>query len=107
MAPGAPGGDHLSPDRILARVRAVPAGFVAAYSDIVPGAPRHAGRVLADCQDPSVPWHRIVRADGSLAKGERQRKRLVAEGVPFRGALVEMDVARLSAEAVDDLSRSR
>jgi alkylated DNA nucleotide flippase Atl1 len=63
--------------------------------------------VLADCQDPSLPWHRIVRADGSLAKGERQRKLLVAEGVPFRGARVRMEVARLSAEALDDLSRSR
>ena len=107
MAPGAPGGNQLNADRVLARVRAVPDGFVAAYSDICPGAPRHAGRVLADCQDPSLPWHRIVRADGSLAKGERQRKLLVAEGVPFRGARVEMGVARLSAEALDDLSRSR
>ena len=32
-----------------------------------------------------MPWHRIVRADGSLAKGARQRALLEAEGVPFRG----------------------
>jgi alkylated DNA nucleotide flippase Atl1 len=106
VASSSPGGNHLSED-LLARVRAVPLGFVAAYSDICPGAPRHAGRVLASCQDPSLPWHRIVRADGSLAKGERQRKLLLAEGVPFRGSRVEMDVARVSAEALDDLSRSR
>jgi alkylated DNA nucleotide flippase Atl1 len=85
----------------------VPEGFVAAYSDICPGAPRHAGRVLADCQDPSLPWHRIVRADGSLAKGERQRKLLVAEGVPFRGAREDKDVDRVTAEALDDLSPTR
>ena len=30
-----------------------------------------------------MPWHRIVRADGSLAKGARQRALLEAEGVPF------------------------
>jgi methylated-DNA-protein-cysteine methyltransferase-like protein len=42
-----------------------------------------------------VPWHRIVRADGSLAKGARQRALLDAEGVPFRGERVEMRVARL------------
>jgi alkylated DNA nucleotide flippase Atl1 len=42
-----------------------------------------------------VPWHRIVRADGSLAKGDRQRRLLVAEGVPFRGERVDMQVARL------------
>jgi alkylated DNA nucleotide flippase Atl1 len=42
-----------------------------------------------------MPWHRIVRADGSLAKGDRQRRLLEAEGVPFRGDRVAMDVARL------------
>jgi hypothetical protein len=36
-----------------------------------------------------------VRADGSLAKGERQRALLEAEGVPFRGRRVDMAVARL------------
>ncbi len=41
-----------------------------------------------------MPWHRIVRADGSLAKGERQRRLLEAEGVPFRGDRVDMRVAR-------------
>jgi methylated-DNA-protein-cysteine methyltransferase-like protein len=85
----------------------VPEGFVAAYGDLCPGAPRHAGRVLANCQDASLPWFRIVRADGSLAKGERQRKLLMAEGVPFKGTRVDMGVARVSAEALDHLSRSR
>jgi methylated-DNA-protein-cysteine methyltransferase-like protein len=82
-------------DRILARVRDTPSGFVRSYGDVSPGAPRVAGAVLAHCTDPSVPWHRIVRADGSLAQGERQRALLEAEGVPFRGARVDMRVARL------------
>ncbi len=81
--------------RILARVRATPPGFVRSYGDISPGAPRVAGAVLAGCSDASVPWHRIVRADGSLAQGERQRALLEAEGVPFRGARVDMRAARL------------
>ena len=34
---------------ILARARAVPEGFVAAYGDLSPGAPRMAGAVLAAC----------------------------------------------------------
>jgi alkylated DNA nucleotide flippase Atl1 len=46
--------------------------------------------VLSKCEDPTVPWQRIVRADGSLAKGERQRRLLDAEGVPFRGARVDL-----------------
>jgi methylated-DNA-protein-cysteine methyltransferase related protein len=36
-----------------------------------------------------------VRADGSLARGARQRALLEAEGVPFRGERVDMREARL------------
>jgi methylated-DNA-protein-cysteine methyltransferase-like protein len=82
-------------ERVLARIRDTPPGFVRAYGDVSPGAPRFAGSVLAACEDPDVPWHRIVRADGSLAKGERQRRLLDAEGVPFRGERVDMRTARL------------
>jgi alkylated DNA nucleotide flippase Atl1 len=53
-----------------------------------------AGAVLHACADPSVPWYRIVRADGSLAKGDNQRRLLEAEGVPFRGERVDMRAAR-------------
>jgi methylated-DNA-protein-cysteine methyltransferase-like protein len=82
-------------DQILARVRSTPAGFVRTYGDVSPGAPRLAGAVLHKCGDRTVPWHRIVRADGSLAKGERQRALLEAEGVPFRGDRVDLRTARL------------
>jgi methylated-DNA-protein-cysteine methyltransferase related protein len=81
--------------QILARVRATPEGYVRTYGDVSPGAPRVAGAVLHACADPSVPWHRIVRADGSLAKGRRQRRLLEREGVPFAGERVDMRVARL------------
>lgn len=80
---------------MLARARDIPEGFVRAYSDLDPGAPRFAGAVLAACEDPRIPWHRVVRADGSLAKGARQRRLLDAEGVPFRGDRVDLAVARL------------
>jgi alkylated DNA nucleotide flippase Atl1 len=85
----------VTADEVLARIRATPEGFVRAYGDVSPGAPRFAGSVLSDCEDPDVPWHRIVRADGSLAKGRRQRALLEAEGVPFRGDRVDMRIARL------------
>lgn len=65
------------------------------YGDVSPGAPRLTGAVLSACDDPDLPWHRIVRADGSLAKGARQRALLEAEGVPFRGERVDMRQARL------------
>ena len=79
-------------------MRSIPAGRVATYGDVSPGAPRFAGTVLHANDDPDVPWHRVVRADGSLAKGARQRERLEAEGVPFHPAhpdRVDMRVARL------------
>lgn len=65
------------------------------YGDVSPGAPRVAGAVLHDCDDPTLPWHRIVRADGSLTQGARQRALLEAEGVPFRGERVDMRRVRL------------
>jgi alkylated DNA nucleotide flippase Atl1 len=71
----------------------VPRGRVTTYGDLSPGAPRYAGAVLYACDDPAVPWQRIVRADGSLAKGSRQRRLLEAEGVPFRGERVDMGAA--------------
>lgn len=82
---------------ILARVRAIPAGFVRTYGDINPDAPRLVGRVLATTHD-RLPWHRVVRADGSLAKGKRQRELLLEEGVPMRGDRVDLRVARLPLE---------
>ena len=81
--------------QILARVRSTPAGFVRTYGDVSPGAPRMAGAALHACDDASVPWHRIVRADGSLAKGDHQRALLECEGVPFRGIRVDMRAAHL------------
>jgi alkylated DNA nucleotide flippase Atl1 len=75
-------------------VRAIPEGFVAAYGDVSPGAPRAAGGALSRADDPSLPWWRVVRADGTLAKGTRQRTRLEAEGVPFRVTRVDMGIAR-------------
>ncbi len=92
-------------ERILQRARAVPEGFVSTYGDLWPAAPRLAGHALATCEDPTVPWQRIVHADGSVAKGERQRRLLKSEAVPFRGKRVRMDIARVPAEALDELTR--
>lgn len=75
-------------------MRQIPEGFVATYGDVSPGAPRLAGAVLAAASDARVPWHRVVRADGSLTQGERQRTLLDAEGVPFAGARVDLRRAR-------------
>jgi methylated-DNA-protein-cysteine methyltransferase related protein len=91
-------------EEVLRRVRAVPAGFVTTYGDLCPAAPRFAGQVLARCHDPDIPWQRVVRADGSLAKGSRQRRLLDREGTPFQGQRVEMGLARIPAEGLDELT---
>ena len=82
---------------VLERAKSVPPGRVTTYGDLSPEAPRFAGAVLYACDEPDVPWQRIVRADGSLAKGERQRRLLEAEGVPFRGERVDMHAAWVPA----------
>jgi methylated-DNA-protein-cysteine methyltransferase-like protein len=63
-------------------------GDVAEY--IGTRAPRAVGRVLARSGG-AVPWHRVVRADGSCAErlAARQQELLRAEGVPLeRGRVV-------------------
>lgn len=81
--------------RILACVEAIPPGFVMTYGDVAEyvgaSSPRIVGRVLA-LDDGSVPWHRVLRANGTLASHlyTEQRQRLLAEGVRFRGERVEL-----------------
>ena len=82
--------------QILDRVRATPVGLRPHLRRRLARARRASpARSLHACEDPSIPWHRIVRADGSLAKGPRQRRLLEREGVPFNGERVDMRVARL------------
>jgi methylated-DNA-protein-cysteine methyltransferase-like protein len=86
---------------ILDRVRRVPPGYVTTYGDLSPGAPRLAGRVLSALPEKhDVPWWRVVRSDGSLAVGSRQRELLLDEDVPWRGARVDLAAARIPPEAI-------
>ncbi len=79
-------------ERILAAIRALPHGSVTGYGEIArrAGLPRRArlvARVLAQNEDPDLPWHRVLRSDGRIAfppdsRGYReQTQRLRAEGV--------------------------
>jgi alkylated DNA nucleotide flippase Atl1 len=84
--------DDARTQRVLDRARAIPVGFVRTYGDLSPGAPRFAGVVLFACDDPDVPWHRVVRADGTAAEPVRVRQLelLAGEGVPLRGSRVDL-----------------
>ena len=93
-------------ERIIARVRAIPPGFVSTYKDIEPRSPRLVGRVLAEHwrtagtrgHASDMPWHRVVRSDGSAPIGAPQLEPLRQEGVPVRGYRVDLDRARLSPD---------
>ncbi len=81
--------------RILACVDSIPAGRVMTYGDVAEFAgtrsARTIGRVLAQDHG-TVPWHRVLRADGRLAEHlyTEQRQRLLSEGVRFSGDRVEL-----------------
>ena len=83
-------------ERVRAVVSSIPRGRVASYGLVAlvagrPGAPRAVGRVMHDCDDPTVPCHRVVHADGGLVPHfTAQRPRLVRERVVFRGSRVDM-----------------
>lgn len=91
-------------ERVFAVVRRVPAGQVTTYGDVatVLGSPRvarHVGFALAALSDPSVPWHRVINAQGrishrgDLVRAEMQQRRLEDEGVVF-DAVGRVDLRR-------------
>jgi alkylated DNA nucleotide flippase Atl1 len=94
----APADPQSRANRIVARVRAIPEGFVQTYGDIDPGAPRLVGHVLAGLTEEDVPWHRVVRADGRAPIGAVQLARLRREGVPIKSERVDLARARLPRE---------
>jgi alkylated DNA nucleotide flippase Atl1 len=83
-------------ERIVGRIRAIPIGFVRTYGDIEPTAPRMVGRILATTHE-TLPWFRVVRSDGTVPMGKRQRDALIREGVPMRGDRVDLRRARVPA----------
>ena len=79
-------------------VVAIPAGSVASYGDIgkrIGAGPRQVGRVMSMLGD-SVPWWRVVYADGAPASchGGRALELLNDEGTPMLGARVDKKRAR-------------
>jgi alkylated DNA nucleotide flippase Atl1 len=84
---------------VLDAVDLIPAGKVMAYSDVAEfvsaGSGRAVGSVMATYGG-EVPWHRVVRSDGSCAPGVRDEQiaLLRAEDAPMKGVRVDMTCAR-------------
>ncbi|MBO0885484.1 MAG: MGMT family protein [Mycobacterium sp.] len=86
-------------ERVLEVVDRIPPGRVMSYGDIAEylgsSAPRAVGQVMFRYGS-GVPWHRVLRSDGTPAPQIRdeQLTLLAAEGVPIRRGRVDMRVAR-------------
>ena len=111
-----PAGD-LPPfaELVLELTERIPVGRVLTYGDVAEyleqGGPRQVGRVMA-LYGGSVPWWRVVRADGALLPGHELRAlgHYQEEGTPLR-SVRGRGPARGSAAAEDlprvDLPRAR
>jgi alkylated DNA nucleotide flippase Atl1 len=95
--------------RVLDVADSIPPGRVMSYGDVAEylgqGGPRQVGRVMA-LWGGSVPWWRVVHADGSLVRGHERAalERYRAEGTPLRPSRdgppsrVDMRLARWGGE---------
>ena len=92
-------------EAVLRVVEQIPPGHATTYSLIAEAVgrsgPRQVGRVLA-MYGGSVPWWRVVRADGSLPASHQGEalNRYREETTPLRGALTDAHTLRV------DLSRA-
>lgn len=83
--------DSLFADSVREAVRQIPKGETRTYSDVAaaighPGAARAVGTIMRNNYDPTVPCHRVIRADGKIGEynrggPEKKRALLRAEGV--------------------------
>ena len=89
--------------RIIEQIKAVPKGKVCSYRDIalkagLPNGARQTVRVLHSMSEKyGLPWHRIIRSDGSIA--------LEGEGRKLQIKLLRAEGVKVSAEGKVDLKK--
>ncbi|MBN9099677.1 MULTISPECIES: MGMT family protein [unclassified Pseudonocardia] len=79
--------DDAAVERVREVVRSIPPGETSTYGEVaaragMPGRARMVGRILAE-DGHDIPWHRVLRADGTCAKhvAQEQAARLRTEGI--------------------------
>ncbi len=86
-------------EEVLDLVARIPEGRAMAYSDVAAalgsGGARAVGTVMARFGS-GVPWHRVVRADGSLPAGHEAEalRRHRREGTPLAATGTRLDLSR-------------
>jgi alkylated DNA nucleotide flippase Atl1 len=95
-------------EAVLDLVERIPPGRAMAYGDVAAalqrgGGPRQVGTVMARFGS-GVPWHRVVRADGSPAAGHEAEalRRHRREGTPLTASGTRLDMARARWHPDDD-----
>lgn len=74
-------------NRVRNAVRQIPRGETRSYGEVAsaigyPGAARAVGQVMKNNYDPTVPCHRVIRADGTLGgynRGEACKRQILLE----------------------------
>lgn len=79
-------------DRVRDAVRHIPKGETRSYGEVAkaigyPGAARAVGTVMKNNYDPSVPCHRVIRADGKLGAYNRGGEAVKRNLLKQEGAL--------------------
>ena len=103
--------------RVLAAVRRIPPGTVATYGDIAglagsPRAARAVGSIMANCNDPFTPCHRVIAASGALGGFGSwpgvKRARLAAEGLEVTATRVKrFETVRWRAHRTSPATKAR
>ena len=91
-------------ERIVKTILSIPAGRVSAYRDIalasgLPGGARQVARTLHSMsRSQGLPWHRVIRADGTIALENGQGRELQIALLRSEGVVVseagEVDLHR-------------
>ena len=89
--------------KIIEQILAVPKGKVSSYRDIalkagIPNGARQTARVLHSMSEKySLPWHRIIRSNGSIA--------LKNEGKELQTALLRREGVKISPDGRVDMNQ--
>jgi len=97
--------------RIIEVIKAIPRGRVLSYRDAalaagLPNGARQTVRVLHSLSEKfDLPWHRVIRSDGSIALREGEGKELQAELLSAEGVEVspagKVDLVRFGISGAD------
>jgi len=83
--------------RLIGAIKAIPRGKVTSYRDAalaagLPNGARQTVRVLHSLSEKfDLPWHRVIRSDGSIALGKGEGRELQTELLRAEGVEVSHD----------------